>query len=86
MSLTALDSENGSLCLASILPNKLFSHRDCLNAYSYREWEEHVATPALKAAGYTPSDWRTEDGDKFGPLIRAVTLTKGGTAREYFYP
>lgn len=71
--------------LFDILPEELANDPRCFDSRRYLEWERDVATPALEAMGYRVSNWRTTDGDSFGPLVRGVTLKKDGHAEDYFY-
>lgn len=71
--------------LADILPDDLFNHPNCFDSRSYDLWERDIAKPALEASGFTVGRWWSEDEDSFGPLIRAVRLTKNGVTETYFY-
>lgn len=71
--------------LTDVLPEDLFNDPRCFDSRRYAEWEQKVAEPALKAMGYAVSDWRSEDEDSFGPLVRAVTLEKDGVKQSYVY-
>lgn len=73
------------LNLLDLLPDEIANHPACFDSKRYREWEEEIATPVLLNRGYVASSWRTVDGDSFGPLVRAVTLTKDGVAKTYTY-
>lgn len=79
------EDDGEDLDLFSVLPDEAANHRDCFHTDHWRRWETDVATPALRAAGYEPSNWHTTDGDSFGPLVRGVTLTKDGAAKNYYY-
>lgn len=71
--------------LGEVLPDELFNHPDCFNSQTYWVWEREIAGPALEAAGFKVGYWWDEDRDSFGPLIRAVTLTKDGVTETYTY-
>lgn len=71
--------------LGELLTDELFNHPDCFSSSGYSNWEREVATPALEALGYQVGRWWNEDGDSFGPLVRAVELTKDGVAEIYTY-
>lgn len=48
----------------------------CYDVPGYGAAEREQLTPALEAAGYeVHGDWRTGDGDSFGPLTRYVSVT-----------
>lgn len=76
-------SDEGDLW--DLLPDEVSNHPACCDSVRYLEWERQIATPALRALGYEPRNWRTTDGDSFGPLVRAVDLTKDGKTRTYSY-
>jgi len=57
----------------------------CFDSVRYEVWEREVATPALEALGYRVIDWRTTDGDSFGPLVRTVVVEKYGRRMEFFH-
>lgn len=80
-----MSDEDEDLDLLDLLPDEVSNHPDCFHSTFYGRWEKEVATPALRALGYEPSDWRTTDGDSFGPLVRGVTLTKDGVSKQYLY-
>lgn len=71
--------------LADVLPAELFDHPDCFNSQTFARWEQEVATPALVSAGFIVGLWRSTDADSFGPLVRAVELTKDGITKTYYY-
>lgn len=72
--------------LLDLLPDDICNHPACFDSVRFREWEEEIATPALRALGWEPKCWRTTDGDSFGPLVRGVTLVgSDGTRKDYFY-
>jgi hypothetical protein len=50
----------------------------CGQRGTYTRWEEQIARPRLKALGFAVQGFRTLDGDSFGPLVRAVVVSKGG--------
>lgn len=81
------DATNGDeLDLFDLLPEEVCNHPACFDSVRYREWEQDIATPVLRSLGWEPSNWRTTDGDSFGPLVRGVTLTgHDGTKRDCFY-
>ncbi len=61
--------DNGDLF--AVLGN--VSHEGCFSR-EYWRWEQQIATPRLQSLGFTVVRWWTEDGDSFGPLVRAVTV------------
>lgn len=71
--------------LLDLLPSEIANHPDCFDSRRYGEWEDNIATPWLNAHGYKVISWWTEDGDSFGPLVRAVEIEKDGTRATYFY-
>lgn len=72
--------------LWDLLPDSVTNHPDCCHSARYDRWEREIATPALRALGYEPANWRSVDGDSFGPLVRAVDLShNGGPAATYTY-
>lgn len=80
------DEPAAELDLLDLLPDEITNHPDCFHSTRYARWEREIATPALRALGYEPKDWRTTDGDSFGPLVRAVDLShNGGPAATYTY-
>lgn len=79
------DVEAAEKDLLDLLPDEITNHPDCFHSTFYDRWEREIATPALRALGYEPSGWRTTDGDSFGPLVRAVDLSKDGKTESYFY-
>lgn len=85
MSTPAPTETTDELNLLDLLPDEITNHPDCFDSRNYDRWELEIATPALRAMGYEPSRWRTTDGDSFGPLVRAVDLTKNGARKTYFY-
>lgn len=78
-------ANDDELNLLDLLPDDICNHPDCFDSVHYDRWESEIATPALRALGYEPSNWRTTDGDSFGPLVRGVDLTKDGETKSYFY-
>lgn len=78
----ATHDEKDLLCL---LPDEIANHPACFDSKRYREWEDEIAYPALLNRGYVATNWRTTDGDSFGPLVRAVDLTKNGKTETYYY-
>ena len=77
--------DSDELNLLDLLPEAIANHPACCDSKRYREWEEEIAAPALLNRGYVASNWRTLDGDSFGPLVRAVTLSKNGVSKTYTY-
>ncbi len=71
--------------LAEILPDELFTHPDYCHSQSYWRWEKDVAMPELQKAGFEVGSWFSTDADSFGPLVRAVRLTKDGITKTYTY-
>jgi hypothetical protein len=59
--------------------------RDHLFGDYYWRWEEQIATPILQSMGYTVVRWWSSDRDGFGPLERAVSVTKDGVVYEFTY-
>lgn len=79
------DASTEELDLLDLLPEEIANHPACFDSMRYREWEEEIAAPALLNRGYVASNWRTLDGDSFGPLVRAVDLTRRGETKTYTY-
>ncbi len=72
--------------LLDLLPEDIVNHPACFDSKRYREWEEQIATPVLRSLGWEPKNWRTTDGDSFGPLVRTVTLVRhDGVTKDYSY-
>jgi hypothetical protein len=83
--MNTISDEADDLDLMQLLPDEVLNHPDFGSSRNYQRWEEDLAAPALRAQGFEPSNWRTTDGDSFGPLVRAVDLTKNGITQTYFY-
>ena len=71
-------AQRDELSLEDMLPDAMFNDPRCYDSRKYGEWEREVATPALEALGYDVDYWWNQDGDSFGPLVRAVGLFKDG--------
>lgn len=82
---TDTKDEDDALDLLGLLPEDVVNHKWCFDSYRYADWEWEIATPALLAMGFRVGRWRTTDGDSFGPLVRAVDLTKDGVRKTYVY-
>jgi hypothetical protein len=70
------DEDNGDLY--DIIGAAPYEDMRAFDSRLYSVWEREVATPALEALGYKVLSWETTDGDSFGPLVRTVTVEKGG--------
>ena len=58
--------------------------RYCTDRYS--DWEREVAEPRLLSKGWRVSNWRTGEGDSFGPLTRyAICISGTGKVRRFIY-
>lgn len=58
--------------LFDILPDA----EPCYDVPGYATAEREILSPALRRAGYElHGNWRTGDGDSFGPLTRYITAT-----------
>jgi len=55
-----------------------YLHKEHRMNVSYLDWEEHVATPALKKAGFCDIQWIRGERDSFGPLSRVARCMKDG--------
>lgn len=71
--------------LYDLISDELCNHRDFCNSTTFRFWEQDIATPELIKQGFEVGSWWTVDGDSFGPLVRAVELTKDGEKKVYTY-
>lgn len=78
-------SEEDDKNLFDILSEDAANHPACCDSRRYREWETTVVEPELSKLGFSAKNWRTTDGDSFGPLVRAVDLTRDGKTETYFY-
>lgn len=65
-------SGDNFLDLYELLPNAAFDFTQ------YRKCEREVLTPALEALGFKVGEWWSSDADSFGPLVRAVRVSKDG--------
>lgn len=52
---------------------------------AYREWEQNVATPALRRKGFEVIRWYSDDEDSYGPLCRVAVCVKDGARATFFY-
>lgn len=71
--------------LFDLLPDELANHPDCFDSRNYLRWEREIAQPHLESMGFKVISWWTEDGDSFGPLVRAVELERDGKREVYTY-
>lgn len=71
--------------LLALLPDKITNHPDCFDSRNYDRWEREIAKPHLESLGFKVISWWTEDGDSFGPLVRAVEMEKDGKREVYTY-
>ena len=62
------------------------SYRDSGGGKTYYDWEDEIATPALKKLDYTVGIWKNAERDSFGPLSREITVTtKTGQRLKVWY-
>lgn len=52
---------------------------------SFLFWEDRVARPYFESQGYAVSYWYDLESDVFGPLVRAVRLTKDEVEYTFTY-
>lgn len=76
--------ELGQQTFPEELRNKDGRYRVRGDGPKFWDWEKE-ATKHLQSLGYQVGSWRTEDGDDFGPLTRAVQVSKDGKTFHFWY-